>query len=97
VLHGCEALQIFAKNASQWRGAPLDRDEIRRFRRLADASGITPIVSHASYLINLATTVPALREQSIAAFAPWARCSSREPANPRRRFFHVGAAKREVR
>jgi deoxyribonuclease-4 len=69
VLHGCEALQIFAKNASQWRGAPLDRDEIRRFRRLADASGITPIVSHASYLINLATTVPALREQSIAAFA----------------------------
>ena len=67
-LHGCEALQIFAKNASQWRGKPLDRDEVRRFRRRVEEAGITPVVSHASYLINLATTVPLLREQSIAAF-----------------------------
>jgi deoxyribonuclease-4 len=65
--HGCEALQIFCKNASQWRGKPIDRAEAHRFRtRLAD-TGLTPAVSHASYLINLATTVPALRDQSIAA------------------------------
>ena len=31
------------------------------------ASGIGPVVSHASYLINLASTSPALREQSIGA------------------------------
>ncbi|HEX5107935.1 MAG TPA: deoxyribonuclease IV [Vicinamibacterales bacterium] len=68
-LHGCESLQIFTKNANQWRAAPLDAAEIRAFRQLADASGITPIVSHASYLINLATTDPALRAQSLAAFA----------------------------
>jgi deoxyribonuclease IV len=67
VLHGCEALQIFAKNASQWRGAPLDPAEVRRFRTRIDESGIWPVVSHASYLINLATTAPVLREQSIAA------------------------------
>jgi deoxyribonuclease-4 len=66
--HGCEALQIFSKNASQWRGKPLDAAEIRRFRKRIDETGIRPVVSHASYLINLATTVPALREQSIAAF-----------------------------
>ena len=66
-LHGCEALQIFAKNASQWQGKPLDRDEIRRFRARVDETGITPVVSHASYLINLATTAPALRDQSVAA------------------------------
>jgi deoxyribonuclease-4 len=66
-LHGCEALQIFAKNASQWRGKPLDPADVRRFRRRLDESGIGPAVSHASYLINLATTNPALREQSIAA------------------------------
>jgi deoxyribonuclease-4 len=24
VVHGCEALQIFTKNANQWRGKPLD-------------------------------------------------------------------------
>jgi deoxyribonuclease IV len=66
-LHGCEALQIFAKNASQWRAAPLDPAEVRRFRRRLDETGIVPAVSHASYLINMATTVPALREMSIAA------------------------------
>ena len=68
VIHGCEALQIFAKNANQWRGRPLDADEVRRFRRRIDETGITPAVSHASYLINLATTDPALRAQSIDAF-----------------------------
>jgi deoxyribonuclease-4 len=67
-LHGCEALQIFAKNASQWRGAPLDPEEIRRFRRRLDETGIAPAVSHASYLINLATRSPLLRDQSVAAF-----------------------------
>ena len=68
VAHGCEALQIFTKNANQWRGKPLDPAEVRRFRERIAQTGITPVVSHASYLINLATTFPVLREQSIAAF-----------------------------
>jgi deoxyribonuclease IV len=68
VLHGCEALQIFSKNASQWRGKPLDPAEVRLFRTRIDATGIRPVVAHASYLINLATTFPVLREQSLAAF-----------------------------
>jgi deoxyribonuclease IV len=67
VVHGCEALQIFSKNASQWKGKPLDPAEVRIFRRRIDETGITPVVSHASYLINMATTFPLLREQSIAA------------------------------
>jgi deoxyribonuclease-4 len=66
-LHGCEALQIFSKNASQWKGKPLERDEIRRFRRRLEETAISPAVSHASYLINLATTFPTLRQQSIEA------------------------------
>jgi deoxyribonuclease-4 len=68
VVHGCEALQVFTKNASQWRGKPLDAAEIRAFRTRVEQTGIAPVVSHASYLINLATTFPVLREQSIAAF-----------------------------
>src|SRR5262245_60491279 len=67
-LHGCEALQIFAKNANRWRGAPLDPADVKRFRRRLDETGIHPVVSHASYLINLATAQPELREMSIAAF-----------------------------
>ncbi len=68
VLHGCESLQIFAKNANRWAAPSLDAGEVRELRRRVDESGITPVVSHASYLINLATTVPALRAQSLASF-----------------------------
>jgi len=66
-LHECEALQIFTKNANQWRARPLGDDEIAAFRHAAADTGIQPIVSHASYLINIATTNPALRAQSLAA------------------------------
>jgi deoxyribonuclease-4 len=66
-IHECEALQIFTKNANQWRARPLGNEEIAAFRQAAGDTGIQPIVSHASYLINLATTNPALRAQSLAA------------------------------
>src|SRR5918999_240023 len=66
-LHKCETLQIFSKNASQWRARPLPPQEIAAFRAAARDTGISPIVAHASYLINLATTSDTLRAQSIAA------------------------------
>ena len=69
VVHRCESLQIFAKNASQWRGRELPPAEIREFRARVRASGIRTVVSHASYLINLATTNRTLRRQSLAAMA----------------------------
>jgi deoxyribonuclease-4 len=67
VVHRCEALQIFTKNASQWRGRELPPAEIREFRARVKAAHIAPVVSHGSYLINLATTNEALRRQSIDA------------------------------
>jgi len=66
-IHQCDSLQVFTKNASQWRARPLPPEEIAAFTRAAQESGISPIVAHASYLINLATINPALRAQSIAA------------------------------
>jgi deoxyribonuclease-4 len=66
-IHRCETLQVFTKNASQWRARPLPPEEIAAFRRAAKATGIKPIVAHASYLINVATPDPALRARSIAA------------------------------
>jgi deoxyribonuclease IV len=67
VVHGCEALQIFAKNASQWRGRPLPPEEIGEFRAKVKAARIAPVVSHGSYLINLASGDAALRRQSLEA------------------------------
>src|SRR5262245_7239402 len=69
VVHRCEALQIFSKNASQWRGRPLPPEEIREFRAKVKAAGIAPVVSHGSYLINLASGDAALRRQSMVAMA----------------------------
>jgi deoxyribonuclease-4 len=69
VVHRCDALQIFAKNASQWRGRVLPPEEIREFRARVTAAGIAPVVSHASYLINLASANRGLRAQSIEAMA----------------------------
>jgi len=69
IVHRCQAMQIFAKNASQWRGRALPREEIREFRAKVRAAGIAPVLSHASYLINLATTNAALRGQSLDAMA----------------------------
>jgi deoxyribonuclease-4 len=66
-LHGCEALQIFSRNPNQWQGRPLDAEDVRMFRRRRDETGITPAVSHASYLINLAAAGEPLRSQSIDA------------------------------
>jgi deoxyribonuclease-4 len=67
VVHGCDAMQIFAKNASQWRGRLVSDDEAAEFRSKVRRAGLTPVVSHASYLINLATASGALADQSFEA------------------------------
>lgn len=64
---GCDSLQIFVKNASQWKGRPLAEDEVTTFRAAHTASQAGPLVAHASYLINLAATDPKTLEKSLAA------------------------------
>jgi deoxyribonuclease-4 len=67
VVHGCDALQIFAKNANRWQGRAVPPEEVRAFRAKVKAAALGPVVSHASYLINLATSDPALWRQSLDA------------------------------
>jgi len=69
VAHRCEAMQVFAKNANQWRGRTLPAAEIAEFRARVETAGIHPVVSHASYLINLASPNAVLRQRSIDAMA----------------------------
>ncbi len=63
----CEALQIFTKSAGQWRARELPHDEVSLFRRRVEETGISPVVAHNSYLINVASASPTLRAQSVAA------------------------------
>jgi deoxyribonuclease-4 len=53
--YGCTALQIFTKNSSTWKERTLTLEEINRFDKAREQTGITSIASHTSYLINLAT------------------------------------------
>jgi deoxyribonuclease-4 len=65
----CTAMQIFVKNANQWRGKPLEEADVAAFRAAWKASRVGPVVAHASYLINLAAEEGELRERSLAALA----------------------------
>ncbi len=65
---GATAIQIFTKTPNQWREPVLTEPEISRFRAALAGSAIRAVVSHDSYLINLASPDDALRQQSERAF-----------------------------
>ena len=72
---GASAIQVFTKTPSQWREPVVGADTAEAFRRELARSGITQIVSHDSYLINLASPDAALRQRSEASFrAELERC-----------------------
>jgi deoxyribonuclease IV len=74
---GATALQVFTKTPSQWREPILPIDAQTAFRREFERSGIARIVSHDSYLINLASPDPVLRTRSEASFrAELERCDA---------------------
>jgi deoxyribonuclease IV len=66
---GCTAIQVFVKNANQWQGRELGDDETAAFRAAHAASAVGPLLAHASYLINLCATDPALLARSRQALA----------------------------
>ncbi|HEY7214982.1 MAG TPA: deoxyribonuclease IV [Thermoanaerobaculia bacterium] len=73
---GCTAIQVFVKNANQWRGREVGDDEAAAFRAAHRASRVGPLLAHASYLINLCATDPALLARSRQALADeLARCA----------------------
>ena len=72
---GATAIQVFTKTPNQWREPALTAAQAARFRAELAASGLVAVVSHHSYLINLASPDEALRERSAAAFkAELTRC-----------------------
>lgn len=51
---GCRALQIFTKNSNAWREPAIDDAKREAFRLAHANAGALPVLSHASYLVNLA-------------------------------------------
>lgn len=57
--------QIFTKSERQWRAKPLEDDVVERFHEERERTGIRQIISHGSYLINLASPKDDLIEKSM--------------------------------
>lgn len=64
---GSNAVQVFTKNNRQWQGPPVNLEDVDRWRRSLPLLRIDHAVSHASYLINLASPRDDLWEKSLAA------------------------------
>jgi len=65
---GATAIQLFTKQASQWKEKQFTDAEVLAFRTALAATPITFTVAHDSYLINLASPNAALRAKSLESF-----------------------------
>ena len=65
---GATAIQLFTKTPNQWREPSLDAGIRDAFHAALEAESLASVVSHDSYLINLASPDPALRDRSIESF-----------------------------
>ena len=65
---GCECVQIFTKSSRQWASKPLSKEEIDTFKRNKIETGITTVIAHDSYLVNLGAPDEQMRKKSVKGF-----------------------------
>jgi deoxyribonuclease-4 len=65
---GCETIQIFVSNPQAWAD-PKPREDADTFLEGSLEMGISPVVAHAKYLINLASRSQEQRDLSALALA----------------------------
>jgi deoxyribonuclease-4 len=65
---GCDTFQLFSANPRGWNTLEPSAEDYERFRAARARHGLSPVVVHDNYLINLAAPEPDGREKSIAAF-----------------------------
>lgn len=72
---GATAIQVFTKTPNQWREPGISQEVCESFQTALESSGVRTVVSHDSYLINLASPDPQLSARSITSFiAELERC-----------------------
>jgi len=64
----CETVQIFVSNPQGW-AAPTPRPDASEFTLASLEAAVSPVVAHAKYLINLASTSDEQRARSVDALA----------------------------
>jgi len=75
VADGCASMQIFTKAPQIWREPEITEEAAEAFRAARKATGVGPLVVHASYLINTCSASPSTRAKAAKALAAEAqRC-----------------------
>lgn len=73
---GATAVQIFTRNQRQWKARPVTAEEVTLFRRTRERVGVAQVISHASYLLNLANPDSGKRQLCVDALvAEYERCT----------------------
>ncbi|MEK7825905.1 MAG: deoxyribonuclease IV [Nitrospirota bacterium] len=65
---GCDVIQLFTKNSTQWKGRIIKEEEAALFKETADKTGVEALAVHDSYLINLASPDDIVWGKSTEAF-----------------------------
>src|SRR5271170_3266997 len=87
---GATTVQLFTTNQKRWEGRPITDAEVALFKETVLATGLSKIMSHDSYLINLGSPHAESLHKSLKAFKEeLARCQKLELAFLN---FHPGAA-----
>lgn len=61
---GCAAVQVFTSSPQQWYVKPVTNEAVADFKAAMAETGITQVVSHDSYLVNLCAPTPEIAEKS---------------------------------
>ena len=64
---GADTLQVFTASPRMWRARDPDPKEVAALQAIRERFDIRPLVVHVSYLVNLASSDSAIRENSIRA------------------------------
>lgn len=87
---GATTIQFFTSNQKQWKGRIIEEDEVQAWKKMLEETGISHVMSHDSYLINLGSPKLELLDKSKEAFrAEIERCHLFDVTYMN---FHPGAA-----
>ncbi len=65
---GATTVQLFTSNQKRWEGKEISDEEVAKFQDILQSTGLSHIMSHDSYLINLGSPKPESLDKSQSAF-----------------------------
>lgn len=65
----CTTIQLFTKSNRQWNAKQITDEQTELFKQTLKKSSIAPVITHASYLINIGSSDLTTQKKSVAALA----------------------------